>query len=122
MFAAAKHGRHPGKQLAQRKGLGDVVVGAQLQPDHLVDLTFLCRQHDDRDIALLAEDATNLEAVQLGEHEVQQDQVRARAAGLGHAVGAVLGDGHRVSLFLEVEAERISNGGVILDDKDALGH
>src|SRR5256885_787339 len=42
---------------ANRKGLVDVSVAAQLKPIPFVSPSFLGGQHDDWDIALLAEDA-----------------------------------------------------------------
>jgi signal transduction histidine kinase len=40
-LGAAQHGRDAGQQLVEGEGLGDVVVGADLQPNHLVELTCL---------------------------------------------------------------------------------
>ena len=48
LAAAPQHGAHPGDQLARRVRLGHVVVGAQLKPDHLVDLAVPGGDHDDR--------------------------------------------------------------------------
>ena len=54
---AAQHGPDPGDQLTGGVGLGHVVVGAELQPHHLVDLRVLGRQHDDGDSWSAAADA-----------------------------------------------------------------
>ena len=62
-------------ELAQRERLGDVVVGAQLQPHHLVDLLGLGRQHDDRHRAAAAQPPADLEAVEPREHEVEHDEI-----------------------------------------------
>ena len=45
-LAAAELGAHPAEQLAHGEGLGDVVVGADLEPDHLVDLGVLGGEDD----------------------------------------------------------------------------
>jgi hypothetical protein len=56
----------PGAQLAQAERLGDVVVGAEFEPDDLVELGVLRRQHHDRDARLPADDAAHLDARELG--------------------------------------------------------
>ena len=45
---AAQHRLDAGHQLARAEGLGNVVVGAQLEPDHAVGLLVARGQHDDR--------------------------------------------------------------------------
>ncbi len=45
---AAKHRLDAGQQLPGRVGLGDVVVGADLQSDHFVHFAVLRGQHDHR--------------------------------------------------------------------------
>ena len=47
---APQRGPHPRDQLAEPERLGHVVVGADLEPDHRVDLRVARRDHDDRDL------------------------------------------------------------------------
>ena len=75
LVGPAEDGADPRGQLAQRERLGHVVVRAQLQADDLVDLGVLRGEHDDRHRGLGAEDPADLDAGQLGEHEVEQDEV-----------------------------------------------
>src|SRR4029453_19006935 len=53
----------------------DVVVGAELEPEHLVELFSACRQHDDRDVALAPEALADLEPVEAREHHVEDDEI-----------------------------------------------
>ena len=71
----AQHGAHASQKLAQREGLGDVVVRTLLQAHHTVDLLPPSREHDDRDGGFRAELAENLEAAGVREHDVQDDQI-----------------------------------------------
>ena len=48
---SAQHGTHAGDELADAVRLGDVVVGADLEPDDGVDLGALGGDHDDRHVA-----------------------------------------------------------------------
>src|SRR5439155_26551282 len=63
----------------------------------------------------------DFESAQLGKHQVEEDQVRARVTGTGQRVGAVVRHRDHVPLFLEVEAQRIPDGRIVLHDKDAFG-
>ena len=62
-------------ELADREGLRDVVVGAELEPDHLVELVVAGRQHDDRHGALGAQALAHLEPVEARQHDVEHDEV-----------------------------------------------
>ena len=72
----------PAHQLAQPERLGQVVVGAELQADDLVDLVVAGRQDEDRRLgAGRAEPAQDLEAVDARQADVEHDEVgRLRVA------------------------------------------
>src|SRR5258706_5856214 len=78
---SAEHRVHSCQDLANREGFGDVVVGAELEPDDLVDLGVLRRDDDDRHTAALAQRAAEVEAAHAGQHQVEQDEVWSGAAG-----------------------------------------
>ena len=74
---AAQHALDAGQQFARVEGLGDVVVGAGLQPDHPVDRVARRRHHDDADpAALLAQPARDRKAVLAGQADIEQHQRR----------------------------------------------
>ena len=64
-------------ELAHRERLGDVVVGADLEPGDLVGLAAFRGQHDDRHLAARAQLAADFDPVELGQHQVEDDQVEA---------------------------------------------
>jgi hypothetical protein len=66
------------------KGLGEVVVRAELEPQDAVDLVVLGGQHDDRQLRLVAQLPGEPEAVLAGQLHVEDDQVRT--VGLEEAV------------------------------------
>jgi hypothetical protein len=108
-------------QLARREGLGDVVVGAQLEAEHLVALLDTARHHDHGDrrrVGVLLEPAADLPAVELGHHDVEQDDVRPGLPGAPEGVGAV-GDARHLPAFLrQVVADQLGDVGLVLDDED----
>src|SRR5215210_117460 len=63
-------------QLPDGERLGDVVVRPKLEPDDPVYLVVAGGQHDDRHVALRPDPPYDLRAVELGEHDVEHDQVR----------------------------------------------
>jgi hypothetical protein len=63
-------------KLGQRKGLGDVIVGPQLQRRHLVKFILARREHDDRHVILrLAQPLEHPQAALLGQRDVEQHQI-----------------------------------------------
>ena len=62
-------------ELARAERLGQVVVGAELEPEQLVELVVAGREHHDRDRRVAAQLAGDVEAVEAGQAEVEDDQV-----------------------------------------------
>ena len=67
----------PRDDLGGREGLDDVVVGAELEPDDAVGLRAARGEHDHRDAGFGAQRAADVAAVAVGQHEVEQHEVRA---------------------------------------------
>ena len=74
-----QHGLHPLDQLLDGERLGDVVVDAEAQTLDLVGGRVAGSQEDDRHARagalVLAQAPGHLEAVEVGQHHVEQDQV-----------------------------------------------
>src|ERR1700694_1269870 len=118
---APQHRVDASQDFADGERLGDVVIGAQLEPDDLVDLGVLGREHDDRHAAALAQGAAEIKAAHAREHQVEEDQVRTRGAGGAQARGPIRG-------FLDGEPggdkvvlEHLADALVILHNEDAPG-
>ena len=76
---AADEGVDPGGQLRRGEGLGDIVVRAGHQAGHLVDLLALGGEHDDAHLGAGGADApTDLKAVDIRQHDVQQGKTDIR--------------------------------------------
>ena len=104
----------------QRKRLGDVVVRAQLERQNLVDLLILGGQHDDRHAARLADLAAGLDAVEHGQHDVHDDEVGPLARGQRDRAASVAGRRNRIAASFEVEAQRLQDRRLIVDDQNLL--
>ncbi|PXV70378.1 uncharacterized protein DUF4382 [Sinimarinibacterium flocculans] len=76
----AQHREDACDQFAQVAGLGDVVVGADLEPDDAVHVVALGGEHDHRHAAAqLAQAAAQADAVLVRQHQIEHDQVVAAA-------------------------------------------
>ena len=119
---AAQVGPHSREQLSRGKGLGDVVVGAGVQPAHLVRVAVERGEHDDGHlVACLAQGARHLDARHLGQHHVEQDEVGLCLARACEAVGAVGGAGDGISFPREGKLRGDAYGLVVFDQEN-VGH
>jgi hypothetical protein len=84
------HSPNPREQLAEPERLGEIVVGAHLEPDDLVDLLALGGDHDDGHGRPGTQLAAHRQAVHVGQADVEQDEVglasRQRRAPGGRAL------------------------------------
>ena len=71
---AAEDRLHAGDELARVERLRQVVVGADLEPDDLVDVLVARGQHQDRHVRALADAPADLDPVDVREHQVEHDQ------------------------------------------------
>src|SRR5437868_8038467 len=71
----AAHDRpHPRNELARIERLRHVVVGADLEADDLVHVLIARGEHEHRQITALADPLADLDAVDVGQHEVEDDE------------------------------------------------
>ena len=106
----------------RRERLGDVIVGAELEADDLVDLGVLGGEHDDRHRGLGPEDPADLDARQLGEHEVEEDEVGPLGPELRERRAPVGGGDGAIALQLERFDEGLAKGRLVVDDEDRACH
>ena len=117
-----KEGPDAGGQLLGHEGLGDVVVGAGLEPGHHVVGVVAGRDHDHRHRTGPAELPAALEAVDAGQHQVDEDDI-GRLVGEAlepDLTGAGLVD--LVALVLEGQAHRGADALVVLHEEDSVAH
>ena len=112
----------PAHQLAQRERLRDVVVRAELQADHLVELVAPRRQEQDRRLgADRAEAAQHLEPVDARQPDVEDDEVGRLGRRELEALLAAPRDRDLVPLLLEGVLDASRDGELVFDDQDG-GH
>ena len=118
---AAHRGAHPGEELGDAEGFGDVVVGAGVERVDLVRGVGARGQHDDGHGGLLAQRGDDRGAVDVGQSEVEDDQVGPIGGGGRDGVAAGVGGGHGVAVGGEVDPQGPQDVGVVVDDEH-VGH
>ena len=76
----AEHCADSCEKLLQIERFGDVVVGAQPQPLQLVHLLATSRQDDDGHFARLTEHRAEVEAIDIGQRQIEHDEIGDRRA------------------------------------------
>ena len=74
-LVATQHGAHASEQLARAEGLGDVVVGAELETHDAIGFFFLSGHHDDRNRRFPAHLLREIHAVLARETQIEHDRV-----------------------------------------------
>ena len=115
-----QQGAHAGDELTGREGLDEVVVGTKLQADDAVLDLALGGEHDDGHVGGVADGAADALARQLGEHEVQDDEVEAVLLELLEGRLPVADTADPIALTLEVGRDRVANGLLVLDQQNLL--
>ena len=105
-------------QLTHGERLGNIVVCTQLETHDLVGLFLTGGQHDDRRVLFRAHPPADLEAVHLGQHDVEQNEVGRLGERLVQTLCAVIGRHGIVALAAEVEHQDIRDRLFVLDNED----
>jgi ABC-type phosphate transport system ATPase subunit len=112
---AVQHGLDPRGKLAPGEGLSQVVVGAQLEPDGLVNLGVSGAQHDHRHIRALAQTLAHLRAWRPREHEVEEHQVRPVAVERRQRIRAGRADGDLEAFLAQHVGKGVAERLLVLD-------
>ena len=109
-------------QLGHREGLRHVVVGAQFEAEHAIDLAVASRQHDDRYVALATQRTADVDARDPGQHDVEDDDVEELGPRQVERRRPVPHGLHVEPLPLERIGDRIDDVGLIVYQQHAWTH
>ena len=120
LAARAAHDRlHAGHDLGQAEGLRHVVVSARTERVDLVLDRVLRGQEQDRGlVATLAEPAADLDPLDVGEHPVEDDQVRIEAGDGGERFAPRRRLLDLESLVSQSRRDGVDDRRLVVDDED----
>jgi hypothetical protein len=107
-----QHGSHPRDHLADAERFRHVVVRADFEPHHAVDLVGACADHDDRHVAPRPQLTADVQAVGVRQAEVQQHQPRRVG---GQRLGPGADPVHLVAVPAQAPTQRLGDRLIILD-------
>ena len=110
----------PGNELAGIERFREVIVGADLEPDDLVDVIVAGRQHEDRDVRALANPSADVDSVQVGKHQVEHDQRWCLGRRLLDRALARSRNANGEAGPLEVHGDEGSDALLVLHDEDRV--
>ncbi len=117
-LGAAEEDADAGEEFATAEGFGEVVVGACVEGGDLGGLVALDGEDEDGRVTPFAEAAEDVEAVHVGQAEVEDDGVGALDGGFVEAEGGVFGFAHPVAAGLKRDAEEAADLDFVVDDED----
>jgi hypothetical protein len=114
---AAIEGPQAGEQLLEGEWLGEVVIRPTVEdPDAIADRVTSADHQDRRVDVLISHLPAYLEAVQTGQHQVQQDSVVLDGAGLIDPRRTVLGQIDDVMILAKPLQQEAADPGVVLNE------
>src|SRR5256714_8177521 len=122
-LAATQDRPYAANEPGDRERLGDVVVGPRLEAEHTVDLGVHRGQDQDRDVALAAQAAADLDPREAGQADVEDEHVVAvlrpgrleRRLAVAGGVDLEAGGAQRVG-------DGVDDRRFVVDDQDAVAH
>ena len=117
--AAAQQRAQAGQQLLALEGLDEVVVGAGVEALDARLERVARGEHEDRHVVGRAQPARHLHAVELGQPEVEDDEVGVERRRLVERRLAVGGDAHLVALQAQRALQDLGDLLVVFDDEHA---
>ncbi|MNE63330.1 hypothetical protein D3C80_1586740 [compost metagenome] len=118
---AAQYGLQACNQLAWRKRLGDVVIGADFQALDLVVFLAFGGEHDDRDIPgqlIALEAASQFDTGRARQHPVEEDQVRLAIDDDCMGLLRILGFEAVIASHLQCHGDHFANRRFVVDDQN----
>ena len=121
-LAPAKKRPHSRQELVVREGLDEVVVRTRVQAVDAVGDRIAGGEHQDRHVRSFAQAPADLDAVEAGQHAIEDDEIRRPIARGDERAGTIGRDLHGVALVRQRPSERRSETSVVVHHEDPPAH
>ena len=119
---AAQDGAQSRGEFARRAGLGDVIVGAELQTQDAVDIVSAGGEHQNRNGASRTKPAQDFDARHARHHHVQHDDVMSPAQRLADRHFAVVRQRGLEPVLTQIVSQQGAEFDIVVDEQDAWRH
>jgi len=108
----------PGIEFAHAKGLGHVVIGAAIQRFDLAVFGAVRGQHEDGRVAPGPDAPADLQPVQVGEAQVEHDDVRGADRRFGESLVSCLRGPHEVPESFQADPADVQQARIVINDEN----
>ena len=115
---AFQHGIHPRDQFVGIERFDDVIVSAEAKAGQLVQILRKGGDHDDRRIPFPPDAIQHLDAIELRQANVEENQIRSQHGEMRQRYFSVAGPDGSVSFANEIGVQNLNNIGVVFDDQN----
>ena len=115
---AAENGTDTSQQFLRAKGLGDIVIRAQIQRLHLVPLVGAGGEHDDGYSVRLSHLLNQTHAISVRQTEIQNDEIRMMGGVHHHAERTGFRAEHLIVAGFQIGFDKASDVGLVLYDQN----
>src|SRR5581483_9919761 len=120
-LATSKNSSDSGQKLNRGERLRHVVVSSCLQTSHLIAHSALCREHNDRNSALLSELLQDAKAIPIRQHHIKDDKNQATFRETLKTRLCCVRQVKLKALRPEVLRQHFAHIGVVIDQQNASG-
>ena len=116
---------HPQEQFARAEWLGHIIVRAQFQAEHAVDLRRFCSEHDDANAGggrVATQNFANFNTVHFRQHQIENNQIGRVSPGLFQRFRAVRRRHDFVTRALEIELNQFNSVGFVIYHQNLCHH
>ncbi len=118
---AAQRGAHPRQQFGHTEGFAEKVIGAQIEGTYLDAFGRAGREHEQRRAAPAAELVDEVDAIAVGQAQIEDDEVGLARGGVDQPARHAVGLADAPALGFERRAHDVADLGLVFDHQDEAG-